>query len=88
MGATAVLGGELPAGTPAHLTVEVAEDREFQHVVASAQASLSPASDWTCRVLVGGLRPARMLHRARLWSRGQRPELEQRIVEGDPELAL
>jgi alkaline phosphatase D len=44
--------------TAAHLTVEVAEDDAFQHVVASAPAAISADSDWTCRVLVGGLKSA------------------------------
>ena len=42
------------------LTVEVAEDQRFRRVVAKAQAPVSPASDWTARVLVGGLKPARV----------------------------
>ena len=47
-------------GKPApRLTVEVAEDRGFQRVVASAPAAASAASDWTSRVLVGGLKPSR-----------------------------
>src|SRR5262245_37296430 len=41
------------------LTVEVAEDAEFTHVVASSQTRAVAAADHTCRVLVGGLRPAR-----------------------------
>jgi alkaline phosphatase D len=40
------------------LTVEIAEDKSFQRVVATAAAPISEASDWTCRVLVGGLKPA------------------------------
>ena len=42
------------------LTVEVAEDERFRRVVAKAQAPVSPVSDWTARVLVGGLKPARV----------------------------
>ena len=42
------------------VTVEVAEDEAFQRVVAHASAPVSPASDWTTRVLVGGLKPARV----------------------------
>jgi len=42
------------------LTVEVAEDQAFGRVVARAPAIVSAASDWTCRVLVGGLKPARV----------------------------
>jgi alkaline phosphatase D len=41
------------------LTVEVAEDEGFRRVVAQARAPVSPATDWTARVLVGGLKPAR-----------------------------
>ncbi len=41
------------------LTVEVAEDPSFRRVVASSPAPVSAASDWTCRVLAGGLKPAR-----------------------------
>ena len=41
------------------LTVEVAEDEAFHRVVATAPAPVSPASDWTTRVLVGKLKPAR-----------------------------
>jgi alkaline phosphatase D len=42
------------------LTVEVAEDESFTRVVATAKAPISEASDWTCRVLAGGLKPARV----------------------------
>jgi alkaline phosphatase D len=41
------------------LTVEVAEDADFDRVVASAATRALAAADHTCRVLVGGLRPAR-----------------------------
>jgi len=47
-------------GESARLTLELAEDAAFRRVVASAPATVSAASDWTCRVLVGGLRPARV----------------------------
>ena len=40
--------------------MEVAEDESFTRVVATAEAPISDASDWTCRVLAGGLRPARV----------------------------
>ncbi len=50
-----------PTPSPIHnLTVEVAEDEFFKQVVAKAPAAISEASDWTCRVLVGGLKPARV----------------------------
>ncbi len=41
------------------LTVEVAEDEAFQRIIVHAPAPVSAASDWTTRVLVGGLEPAR-----------------------------
>jgi alkaline phosphatase D len=40
------------------LTVEISEDAHFQRVVATARAVVSQESDWTCRVLVGDLKPA------------------------------
>ena len=46
-------------GTREVLTVEVAEDEAFRRVVAHAPAPVSSASDWTTRVLIGGLEPAR-----------------------------
>jgi alkaline phosphatase D len=42
------------------LQVEVAEDPSFDRVVAKSTAPVSAASDWTCRILVGGLKPARV----------------------------
>ncbi|HKE96589.1 MAG TPA: alkaline phosphatase D family protein [Povalibacter sp.] len=42
----------------APLTVEVAEDAAFHRVIATTSTPVSAASDWTCRVLVGGLKPA------------------------------
>src|SRR3954462_3958065 len=41
------------------LTVEVAEDEGFRRVVAHPPARIAAASDWTTRVLVGGLKPSR-----------------------------
>jgi alkaline phosphatase D len=41
------------------LTVEIAEDKSFSRVVASTTATVSADADWTCRVLVAGLRPSR-----------------------------
>jgi alkaline phosphatase D len=41
-----------------NLRVELAEDESFRRVIATAAAPISAASDWTCRVLVGGLKPA------------------------------
>jgi alkaline phosphatase D len=45
-------------GTRRRLTVEVATDKDFRAVVARARAAVSPSSDWTTRVLVGGLEPS------------------------------
>ncbi len=42
------------------LTVEVAEDEAFRRVIASEAVTVGAASDWTCRVLVGGLKHARV----------------------------
>ena len=42
------------------LLVEIATDDEFQHVVSRSHATISEATDWTCRVLVAGLAPARV----------------------------
>lgn len=41
------------------LTVEVAEDEAFARVIAQASAPVTSAADWTARVLIGGLKPAR-----------------------------
>ena len=40
------------------LTVEVALDEAFHEVIARKTVKISQAADWTCRVLVGGLKPA------------------------------
>jgi alkaline phosphatase D len=42
----------------ATLQVEVAKDREFRSVVATSRAAVFASEDWTCRVMVTGLRPA------------------------------
>jgi alkaline phosphatase D len=44
--------------TSKSLRVEVAEDAAFARVVARAEAHVSAESDWTSRVLVGGLKPS------------------------------
>src|SRR5438105_1159165 len=41
------------------LTLEVSEDEAFRRVVAQARAPVAATADWTTRVLVGGLKPAR-----------------------------
>ncbi len=42
----------------ARLIVEVAEDRDFRHVVVNTKTNVLEESDWTARVLAGGLKPA------------------------------
>jgi alkaline phosphatase D len=39
-----------------NLVVEVAEDSQFKRVITVAHAPISAVSDWTCRVLAGGLK--------------------------------
>jgi alkaline phosphatase D len=39
----------------AKLLVEVATDPDFEHVIATTATKVQPASDWTCRALVGNL---------------------------------
>ncbi len=41
------------------LTVEVALDPDFRKIVATAPVAVHAAADWTCRALVGNLKPAR-----------------------------
>jgi alkaline phosphatase D len=45
---------------PVRLVVEIAYDEAFEHIVSSAHTTALPESDFTCRVLVGGLKPARV----------------------------
>src|SRR5689334_7242159 len=45
-------------GNDVKLMVEVASDESFTKIVAHAPANALAASDWTSRVLVGGLNPA------------------------------
>lgn len=42
------------------LTVEVALDEAFRDVITTAPVRVVAEADWTCRVLVGGLEPARV----------------------------
>jgi alkaline phosphatase D len=42
------------------LTVEVALDEAFHNVIATQTVPISKEADWTCRVLVGKLKPARV----------------------------
>ena len=45
-------------GTRQMLAVEVAEDEAFGRVIAHSRTPVSAKSDWTTRVLVGGLKPS------------------------------
>jgi alkaline phosphatase D len=56
-----ILWTRRPFAEGAHqvLTVEVAEDEAFHRVIAHAKAPVSSDTDWTARVLLGGLAPAR-----------------------------
>ena len=45
-------------GAPQALTVEIARDESFRNVVSDARVTVSARSDWTARVVVGGLEPA------------------------------
>jgi alkaline phosphatase D len=49
-----------PQGAAKSLSLEVARDAAFRSVVATQTVPLSEDSDWTCRVLVGGLSPAQV----------------------------
>jgi alkaline phosphatase D len=40
------------------LTVEIASDAEFAHIVATGAAAVSADTDWTCRFLAARLKPA------------------------------
>lgn len=57
-----ILWTRYSAGTGAavKLTLEIAEDAEFRRVVAATETTARPETDWTCRVLAAGLRPARV----------------------------
>jgi alkaline phosphatase D len=50
----------LAEGAAEKLTVEISEDASFTRVVASAPTPISAASDWSCRVLVGGLKSSHL----------------------------
>lgn len=41
-----------------HLNVDVATDPQFAHVVARGTSEVSADTDWTCRFLAAGLKPA------------------------------
>lgn len=48
------------SGVASHrLTVEVAGDPKFRRIVARGEVAVTAATDWTCRFLAAGLKPAR-----------------------------
>src|SRR5579871_164155 len=47
-------------GRPARLHLEIAEDPEFRRLAGTAEARVSEATDWTCRVLAANLKPRRV----------------------------
>src|SRR6185295_18671842 len=55
-----ILWTRRPAGASEtiRLDVEVAADEGFANIVARGRASVSAETDWTCRFLTGGLKPA------------------------------
>lgn len=42
------------------LTVEVAEDSNFRRIIAKSVTPISGDADWTCRVMVAGLKPRKI----------------------------
>jgi alkaline phosphatase D len=69
------------------VTVEVAGDPAFERVVASVDAELSEASDWTARVLAAGLDPARVYWYRFVDERGNGSRIGRTITApapGDP----
>jgi alkaline phosphatase D len=51
-----------PGASSYRLAVEVAEAPDFAHIVARGAARVDASTDWTCRFLAAGLRPAREYH--------------------------
>lgn len=53
-----ILWTRRPSDGPIPLQVEVAEDEAFEKIAARATVNTEAVSDWTVRVLIGGLKPA------------------------------
>jgi len=51
-----------PLDAPATLTAELSEDEAFTNVIATTKSPISPASDWTTRVLAGNLKPSHIYY--------------------------
>jgi alkaline phosphatase D len=58
-----------------------ADEMRTEFVCIPRPAAQEPRPD-------GGPLRYRVAHRAPLWRAGERPRLEQRVIEGDPGLAL
>jgi alkaline phosphatase D len=54
-------------------------DTEFVAIPRPLERSATPD---------GGPLAYRVVHRAPLWRKGERPRLEQRVLEGDPKLSI
>src|SRR5579884_1484278 len=68
----------------ASLQVELAEDSAFTRVVANATAPVSSDADWTCRVLVGGLKPSHIYWYRFSDSSGMGSRIGRTITAPDP----
>ncbi len=66
------------------LYVEIAEDERFTKIVSNAAAPVSADSDWTTRVLVGGLKPARVYWYRFLTKDGSGSRIGRTITAPDP----
>ena len=69
-------------GAHGYATLRLSEQAiECEFVCIPRPLERAPGSD-------GGPLRYRVVHRANLWKPGERPRLEQRVLEGDPGLAL
>lgn len=66
------------------LQVEVAEDRAFTRVISTASVPASSEADWTCRVLVGGLKPSHIYWYRFTDSGGMGSRIGRTITAPDP----
>jgi alkaline phosphatase D len=72
----------LDMGGHGYAALRVAGDAvECEFVCIPRPIERSPSTD-------GGPLRYRVVHRVPMWSKGDRPRLEQRVIEGDPGLAL
>ena len=72
----------LDMGGHGYATVRVTRDAiESEFVCIQRPLERSSRED-------GGPLVYRIAHRAALWSKGERPKLEQRLIEGNPTLSL